>query len=76
MLRVSGLFFYRVDVVEQRRAVVPGLFGVAGQVGNFQRRAAVQSGQTVGQRHDAVKHQRRLGPNNVASIHTQSELDV
>jgi hypothetical protein len=52
---------YRVDVIEERRSVIPRLLDIAREVGETQSRAPIQGGQSVGQRHDAVVHQSRLG---------------
>ncbi len=55
---------YRVDVIEERRSVIPRLLDIAREVGEAQSRAPIQGGQSVGQRHDAVVHQSRLGLDN------------
>ena len=52
---------YRVDVIEERRSVIPRLLDIAREVGQPEGRTSVQGGQPVGQSHNAVVDQSRLG---------------
>lgn len=52
--------YYRINVIVETKAILPGVFKVARQVGRLEHIALVQSRQSFSEHINRVEHQRRL----------------